>query len=125
MPEAMKVGNLTFIPYKGIEHDIDMNEEWYCPYCRVKLTRNDQRVTLYCPTHYEDCEYTHHNKSARERYQVVWHEGYQYPLTYRQVVESKQQDLIKRRKELNRALRENKKDMDKVKVELANLDETN
>lgn len=108
-----------FKPYTGSEHEIDMFKDWYCPYCSNQLSVNKTHDLLFCPD-YQQCEYEHHSKEARKKYQVVWHEGYRYPITKIEVIEKQRAFLICQRKKINKELKENKIQLEKVNKELIN-----
>lgn len=72
---------LPHMAYKGPTNDIDILCDWYCPQCAdgTKLMLDRALTELYCPNHYEVCEYTFRNKEHRGT--SWWSEGFLLPLS--------------------------------------------
>ncbi|MCE7567553.1 hypothetical protein LZS85_15625 [Aliivibrio fischeri] len=87
-------------PYKGAIYDIDLNQDWYCPYCLTKLMLSHTKDSLGCTTHYEVCDYSHQNEEARIRRGIELLEGYKFPITKARVDDIKVKELAAARNRL-------------------------
>lgn len=90
--------------FQGEIKDIPLKQGWYCPHCtgreivQLHLTSlnsyqgghldEEDRLMLVCPSHHEVCEYTFLNAVARAAVRCCWFEGYKYPLSYREAIET-------------------------------------
>lgn len=100
MEELAKQRKSPYRVYKGKTNDINLHLTWFCPHCLVRLkvdrmvvhndgiTKNNHKASkidqvyaaLYCPSHYEVCEYTFYNKDLRRASPTFWSSSFQYPL---------------------------------------------
>ena len=102
--------------YKGAVHDINMEKEWYCPYCRVPLDLNSMGDVLICNANHDDvCDYEHGNKSARDRHSIVWLASYLYPLTKIEAIREKMTDIKQQNQRLRAQIEANNAELEKLK----------
>ncbi|OCH08118.1 hypothetical protein [Aliivibrio fischeri] len=102
--------------YDGPVYEIDLTKEWYCPHCLIKLSLSNN--VLFCPTHYEECEYSHENKKEREKSQTVWGKGYKYPLSRNEVKEIEYKNLIDEKKFIKLQMKRFRKRIKEIDEEL-------
>lgn len=82
MPSDLKY----FKPYAGKVIDLDLSKDWYCPHCEdvPKLVTTSDGNSMYCPTRFEECDYTFNNETIRVATNEVWGINFKYPLTYKE-----------------------------------------
>lgn len=105
-------------PYTGRTDDIDITSEpLFCPNCGhdepMRLNRDKTAVICVNPVKFdwcdEHCEYQYQLTAERIRKESWWTDGFEYPLTRRDVLERRLKGKTKRLKELpaaRKAMRE-------------------
>lgn len=76
-------------PYDGPFKEIDLTLDWYCPRCRqeaCKLILSKDKASLYCPTRWEECEYSYSNAAIRDAREIFLSSGYEWPLSLKELL---------------------------------------